>query len=324
MRGQDPNADRNGAAKNGTLSTSGSTSTSTSGSTSKSSGLESASTSTLTSTSTPTPSSDPPPTPPYDLPKDLADRAAYAKSKLGRGTVTTVVDRYVVVAPPGWGRAELGTSVSLMQNAMSAFYTGRFGKKPERAITVYLFATAPPYNAFCKSELNEPCMSVYGFYEPNGRAMVMNAGLGLGTLTHELVHPLVEADFNDAPTWLNEGIASVFEAPVIPRAGEIHGVKNWRYPILRAAMREDPANVRLSALFRIGDHEFRGPNEAQNYALARYVCQWLDSKNKLWDFYHTYRDGYASDPKGTAAFAAVMGGTPEANDIAFDHWVKAL
>jgi len=43
----------------------------------------------------------------------------------------------------------------------------------------------------------------------------MNAGLGLGTLTHELIHPIVETDFPRAPTWINEGIASLFEAPMI-------------------------------------------------------------------------------------------------------------
>jgi hypothetical protein len=167
-------------------------------------------------------------------------------------------------------------------------------------------------------------MCIYGFYQPTERAMVMNIGLGLGTLTHELVHPLVEADFYDAPTWLNEGIASVFEAPVIPKKGEIHGVKNWRYPILRTAMQQDPQNTRLSAVFRLSDEEFRGRHESENYALARYVCQWLDEKKKLWDFYHLYRDTYAQDPKGTAAFAKVMDHTPEEMDAAFERWVKAL
>lgn len=266
-----------------------------------------------------------PPPAPYDLAQDLQARAAYAKQKLGRGTLITVLDSYVVVAPPGWTQAELSTSVSLMQNAMTAFYTGRFDKKPERAITVYLFPRAQPYNAFCKAEFNEnPCMSIYGFYQPSNRAMVMNAGLGLGTLTHELVHPLVEADFNDAPTWLNEGIASVFEAPVIPRKGEIHGVKNWRYPILREAMRRDPGHVKLSTLFHISDDEFRGDQESRNYALARYVCQWLDSQNKLWDFYHAFRNGYADDHRGLVAFYSVMQKAPEELDAAFERWLLAL
>jgi hypothetical protein len=262
---------------------------------------------------------------PYDLAQDLHTRAEYAKQKLGRGTLTTVLDSYVVVAPPGWTQAELQTSVSLMRNAMDAFYTGRFDKKPEKAITVYLFPRAEPYNSFCKSEFNEtPCMSIYGFYQPANRSMVMNAGLGLGTLTHELVHPLVEADFYDAPTWLNEGIASVFEAPVIPRKGEIHGVKNWRYPILREAIRRDPTHVKLSMLFHLSDEEFRGANEGRNYALARYVCQWLDGKGKLWEFYHAYRDGFADDKKGLAAFSKVMEHTPEELDANFQRWLLAL
>ena len=45
------------------------------------------------------------------------------------------------------------------------------------------------------------------------------AGLGLGTLTHELVHPLIEADFPSAPTWLNEGIATWYQDLLARRAG---------------------------------------------------------------------------------------------------------
>ena len=40
------------------------------------------------------------------------------------------------------------------------------------------------------------------------------------TITHELVHPIVESDFPRAPTWIDEGLASLFEAPVLPRPGE--------------------------------------------------------------------------------------------------------
>src|SRR5205814_1971965 len=125
------------------------------------------------------------------------------------------------------------------------------------------------------------------------RAMVMNAGLGLGTLTHELVHPLVEADFPDAPTWLNEGIASLYEAPLLPRRGEVHGAKNWRHPRLLRALGDprERARAAIDALFGMSDETFRDGDEDLHYAMARYACQWLDEKKALWDFYHRWRDG---------------------------------
>ena len=108
--------------------------------------------------------------------------------------------------------------------------------------------------------------------------MVMNIGSGVGTLTHEIVHPLVESDFPSAPTWLNEGIASVFEQPQIPRPGEIHGGKNWRWPRLKKAL-TTPAEkdkARLDHYFGMKDDTFRGDDEDLNYAAARYICQWMD------------------------------------------------
>jgi hypothetical protein len=154
----------------------------------------------------------------------------------------------------------------------------------------------------------------------------MNAGPGIGTLTHEIVHPLVEADFPGAPVWIDEGIASLFEAPVLPRPGEIHGAKNWRLPRLRTALasRKERSEARLDALFGMPDDAFRGTDEDLHYAMARYACKWLDDRGKLWDFYRAWRDSVAEDRTGEAAFKAAVGMSPaDAND-AWTAWVKRL
>ena len=265
--------------------------------------------------------------PPYDLAADRAGRAEAAKVELGGRVVTAVVaDTFVLIGPPDWQGAAFERSVGLVRSAMAAFLNGRFAKKPERAISVYLFGTGASYEGFCRKRYDAPCIAHYGFYSPSDRAMVMNAGLGLGTLTHELVHPLVEADFPDAPTWINEGIASVFEAPVIPRAGEIHGVKNWRHPRLARALtsRNERDRARLDALFGMSDQAFRGDGEDLHYAMARYACQWLDSRGLLWRFYQRWRDSFADDPTGERAFAAVVGTPPREAHAAWAKWVLHL
>lgn len=263
---------------------------------------------------------------PYDLAADRLARAREATRALGsRAETASVSDVFVLAGAPEWRGPPFQRSVSLVSSAMTAFLHERFAKKPEQAITVYLFANGATYEAFCKATYGAPCIAHYGFYEPGKRFMVMNAGLGLGTLTHELVHPLVEADFPQAPTWLNEGIASVFEAPVIPRPGEIHGVKNWRHPrLLRALDGPERAKTRLDALFGMSDEAFRGDGEDLHYAMARYACQWLDGKGKLWAFYQRWRDDVANDPKGEKAFAAVLGQTPAEANEAWTRWVRAL
>lgn len=263
---------------------------------------------------------------PYDLAKDLVARDADAKKRLGKGIETAVVgDVFLLVGARGYTGPGFAASRDLVTRALAAFYNGRFDKKPAQAITVYLFGDAGNYTSFCKGNLGEPCISVYGFYWPSERWMVMNNGLGIGTLTHELVHPLVEADFPRAPTWINEGIASIFEAPSLPKAGEIHGVKNWRLPRLRQALGSAERPKALPhVLFGMSDDTFRNDDESLHYSLARYFCQWLDERGKLWDFYHAFRDGRAADPTGEASFKKVTGQTPLEAERAFLGWLSRL
>ena len=130
----------------------------------------------------------------------------------------------------------------------------------------------------------------------------------------------------EAPTWLNEGIASVFEAPVITKPGEIHGAKNWRHPRLKRAMQSaaERDHARLDALFGMRDEVFRGDSEDLHYAMARYVCQWLDDRGKLWPFYQRWRDTVATDPAGNKAFQEIVGMTPAEANVPWSKWTLAL
>lgn len=289
-----------------------------------------------TPTPTPPPPSPPPPPslspsptpPPYDFSADRARVSDLARTELGAGTQIQIAqDVFVLVAAPGWNARALVASTDLTTRAIDAYYNNRFDKKPARPIGVYLFPDLGSYQAYCKARLGGTCDSPFGMYHPSIRRIVMNAGSGLGTLTHELVHPIVEADFPKAPTWLNEGIASLFEAPVIPKRGEVHGMKNWRLPRLLAGMSTpvERNDARLDALFGMSDDAFRNEStEKLHYATARYVCQWLDQKNWLWPFYRAYRDGFEADKTGAKAFERATGMTPAAANAAWTAWVKAL
>ena len=270
----------------------------------------------------PTVTAVPPAPPPYDLAGDRKRIEALAREELGDVSVQTAQDVFVLVAAPGWNARALASSVDLTTRAIDAYFNGRFDKKPERAIGVYLFPEATSYQAYCRAKLGGECDSPFGMYHPNVRRIVMNAGPGLGTLTHELVHPIVESDFPKAPTWINEGIASLFEAPVIPRAGEIHGVKNWRYAKVMSGVAAGTA--KLDALFAMSDDEFRDADEKMHYATARYVCQWLDARGLLWPFYRAWRDSVETDATGAKAFERVVGVSPARANAAWTAWVKAL
>jgi hypothetical protein len=262
-----------------------------------------------------------PPPPPYDLAADLAERREKLTKTFGAKVRFEVVEGvFLIVSPSG----SLGASTGVARNALAAYYNGRFAARPARALSVLLFDTAPPYNAHCRLRNGKDCTTPFGFYEPSDRTIVMNAGPGLGTLTHELVHPIVEADFPKAPDWINEGLASLYEGFAFPRLGEIRGTKNWRHPALVVALRGKTDKPTLPALFAMTDDEFRGENEGLNYATARYFCQWMESQGKLWTFYQAWRDGHPSDPSGVAAFTKTMGKSPADLNAAWTSWVLAL
>jgi len=261
----------------------------------------------------------------YDLDADLSLRKREALAELGPRAEVQVVEGTFLVAAPG-GRRALASALDVTRKALAAYFNGRFAKRPSRAISVYLFPTAEPYDAYCKKRDSAACISPFGFYVHGDRRIVMNVGPGLGTLTHELIHPLVEADFPSAPDWINEGIASLFEHFYFSAPGEIHGGKNWRHPRLVQALRskDERPDASLPTLFTLSDQQFRGDNEALNYATARYLCQWLDQQQKLWPFYQRWRDHFAEDPSGEKSFRAVVGKTPAEADAEWTAWVLRL
>lgn len=263
--------------------------------------------------------------PSYELASDLTARSAEARRELGAKTGLETVESVFLLISPG-GKARGAAASAVTQRVLQAYFNGRFAKRPERAVSVYLFQDATGYERYCQERWSQACGSPYGFYRPDERRIVMNIGTGLGTLTHELVHPIVESDFPGAPEWLNEGLASLFEAFTLPSSGEVHGVKNWRHPRLLRALGSTKERVEASLphLLGLNDAQFRGESEDLNYATARYFCQWLDQRGQLWPFYQRYRDTHEQDPSGEQAFQAVTGKSLAEANQEWVRWVKRL
>jgi hypothetical protein len=259
----------------------------------------------------------------YDLASDLEARRQEAQRDLGRRvSIEVVEDVFLIAIPDGQGKGAVRTA----ELAMAAYFNGRFTRRPERAISVYLFPSAKPYQAYCRLRWARSCISSYGFYESEGRHIVLDLGPGVGTLTHELVHPIMKTDFPDAPIWFEEGIASLYEGFGMGKRGDIRGVKNWRLPALVAAMNQPKQRqtVRIDTLFSMSYETFRGDDESLNYALARYFCLWLEQKGLLWPFYHAWRNGFASDATGEKAFLAVVGTQPSEANAGWQRWLRQL
>jgi len=260
---------------------------------------------------------------PYDLTRDVEERKARAMAELGeRISIQIVREVFVVIGPLG----QVTGAARTAELAIDAYLNGRFTQAPTHAISVYLFPSAKPYEAYCKQHWKAPCISGFGFYTHGERQIVLNVGPGVGTLTHELVHPLFEQDFPEAPIWFEEGVASLYEGFGLGKKGEIRGVKNWRLPTLIAAINNPKLRERaqLDGLFGMKDETFRGDFESLNYATARYFCLWLEQRKLLWEFYRKWRENFKTDVTGEQSFLAVSRQSPSEANSAFMRWLRTL
>lgn len=219
-------------------------------------------------------------------------------------------------------------SVALAHDALAVLLDGRLAVLPDRAVTVWVFSSPSRFASFLKKRVVDAPWgdSPFGLYHAATREIFVNAAPGVTTLTHELMHPLLQADFPRAPTWLVEGIASLYEAPDLSVRGEIHGKPNYRRDELLSALRRAPRGdaPRLDALFGMSTEAFRTPKELEllHYAMAREAVRWLDDGGKLWPFYQAWREGVLDDPGGERAFERVVGKTPAEANGAWVAWVE--
>jgi hypothetical protein len=206
--------------------------------------------------------------------------------------------------------------------ATDRMWKAYFEKRPDYPIVIYLFKDDESYRAWAKKLFGDTRVSHFGYYRPWDQTLVMNIGTGTGTLVHELTHALMTPDFPDAPTWFDEGLASLHEQCRLARDTVI-GLENWRLPALQKAIREK-RHVPLGKLVATTRAEFRGENEGLHYAEARYLALWLQRQGLLRKFYRAFRDGHKDDPTGAKALAAVTGKSLAELEAEWVPWVLTL
>ena len=144
-------------------------------------------------------------------------------------------------------------------------------------------------SGFACALFGESGISIYGYYKPATRTIVVNASTGEGTLLHELTHALVDFDLPGAAEWFNEGLASLHEQSCFREGADgpwIEGLVNWRLVGLQKMVRQG----RLRSLESlVAGSDFRGPLEGTNYAHARYFCLYMQDRGVLRQFVRAYR-----------------------------------
>ncbi len=250
------------------------------------------------------------------LEEERASRVASA----GPGYTGKVVRPFVLVVkgPPAL-REDAEQTVTWARDRLRADF---FDHEPGKPLTIWIFPDEETYMRETSAVLGTIPETPYGFYRPCKRSLIVNAGSGWGTLVHELVHAYIDADFPGAPTWINEGLASLFEATE-DRDGHIRGTTNWRLSHLQKAIRDHnaPSFEKLTSGSR-GD--FDGKEGYLYYAASRYLLYWLQEEGLLRDFYRAYRARAKDDETGLVVLRDVTKRDTSATRRAWETFVLGL
>ena len=250
--------------------------------------------------------------------EQLEARATELRKQLsGQGFTVTITAPFVVVGDES--AAKVRSRVNFVDWVVKLIEKDYFEKQPDKILTIWLFRNITTYKAGAKKLFDDEPTTPYGYYSSEDNALVMNIGPGAGTLSHELVHPYIEANFPDAPSWFNEGLASLYEQPR-ERDGHMWGTTNWRLPGLTSMIRKKqlPSLKDLLTTTRDGFYEA----DYDSYAYARFLCQYLQDHGKLRDFYKAFVA--SPDHTGVTSLEKILGQSLEEFQPVFNKWALSL
>jgi hypothetical protein len=240
-------------------------------------------------------------------PRDpYADHVAALEKRLEakgfKNLAFTVEKPFVVIG--NRGAKALERDAGTVRWAVTMLEQDFFTARPNKILDVYLFGDAASYERGVKTLTGEAPDTPYGFYSPRFGGLFMNIATGGGTLVHEIVHPYVEADFPNAPPWLNEGLGSLFEQSA-EKGGHIVGLTNWRLAGLKRADGADTIPS-FEKLTHYTAAEFYGDDSGVNYAASRYLLYYLQERRLLRDFYKQMKANRDKDPSGYATLQKIL------------------
>lgn len=251
-----------------------------------------------------------------------ARAAALGEDPANAGFTVVAVPPFVVIGDES--PDAVARRAGVVRWALDRLRARLFDRAPAGPIEVWLFRDRDSYRRHARERfgVDEP-PTPYGWYDASRRALIMNIATGDGTLVHELVHPLVEANAPGCPAWIDEGLGTLFEQ-CADRDGRIVGLVNWRLAGLRATIRRDalPSVERLATM---PDADFRAATAGDPYAQSRHVMLWLQEHGRLGAFWRGWLATRDADPRGTAALRAAVGADDlDAWERQWRSWVLAL
>ncbi|MCG8585152.1 MAG: hypothetical protein MI757_10605 [Pirellulales bacterium] len=262
---------------------------------------------------------------------EYEEHIAELRGKLPDKGFTIVLEKpFVVIGdePADVVRHRARSTIRWAVNLLKQDY---FADDPDRILNIWLFKDKESYETNVERLFEKKPTTPFGYYSPRHGALVMNISTGSGTLVHEIVHPFIESNFEDCPSWFNEGLASLYEHCGQYR-GRIYGYTNWRLKGLQKAIAaeteektdEDGKPIEPQQLQSFADlcststREFYADQYGTNYAQARYLCYYLQQRGLLRKYYHAFRRAVDDDPSGYKTLVAILG-SPDMDEFQ-DIW----
>lgn len=251
---------------------------------------------------------------------DLQKRRDALEARLAGQGYTVVIEPPFVVIGDEPARTVKHRASGILRWSIRLLEAEYFKARPDKLIEVWLFKNESSFRKGAKKFFGDDPDTPYGYYSSEHDAMVMNIGPGAGTLVHEVVHPYIEANFPDGPSWFNEGLASLYERPT-EKNGRIWGLPNWRLPNLKKQIATN-ALPDLGTLLGTSRNEFYDA-PFDSYAYARYLLLYLQDQGKLTRFYEAFVADQR-DLTGRTALEAVLGEKLETFEPRWRKWAAAL
>jgi len=217
-----------------------------------------------------------------------------------------VVQKPFVVLGDDSPRSVRQWSAGTIQWAVEQLKRQYFSQDPDHIINIWLFKDEQSYEQNVVDLFGRQPHTPFGYYSPWHKALVMNIDTGGGTLVHEIVHPFMAANFPECPSWLNEGLGSLYEQ-CHTHNGQIWGLTNWRLRGLHEALQDEEHPLpSFEELCGTTTREFYDDDPGTNYAQARYLCYYLQEQGLLGQYYHEFRRSVADDPTGYRTLQRIL------------------
>lgn len=223
------------------------------------------------------------------------------------------------------------------------FFVSEYGMAtPPHLITVYFAPNADELRTLA-TKIHGIALTPgsIGYSFPGDQSMVGWAdGKAYGTFAHELFHLMVRGNFGDAPPWLDEGMAALYEVSKFEGDRAV-GVSNWRGKILSELWAIRPSLKQLVQMSRkdfddvdstphVSDGTEKlvaGARQAVNHATARYFMLYLQERSQLRPVYQGFFKREVSDQPGSKAvelIESVLRRSLDQVDQDFARWFKSL